>query len=192
MKNLLLKLTKKLEDKGLTLNLTGEQLMKELGISKENLNEVSISYNCDIYDYYQIACSTKYLDELKKHFTFNNGITLYNDNDEVGSSLEGNSQPNANFFVGDLFRIKTLDYYSDSLVNIVNILSTISSDEPISLSLQFQGSYYVYFNIQNGNVKNVEYEEYEVEDELALFYQLLIISYNVAVNETLSLLQLLN
>lgn len=192
MKNLLLKLTKKLEDKGLTLNLTGKQLMKELGISKENLNEVSISYNCDIYDYYQIACSTKYLDELKKHFTFNNGITLYNDNDEVGSSLEGNSQPNANFFVGDLFRIKTLDYYSDSLVNIVNILSTISSDEPISLSLQFQGSYYVYFNIQNGNVKNVEYEEYEVEDELALFYQLLIISYNVAVKETLSLLQLLN
>lgn len=199
MKNLVKELEKSLINKGEKLSVTGKQLMEIYNIKTSDLTDMCEKYKVELYDIMDIETSTKYINELKKFFDFPDEVFWYEKNQKdykyVTDGLE-KIYDSCDEILGNVFRKGQFKHYSTSLIECINLLKDISEEEPIVLGLQVLSEPYIKITISNKQVTNVDLSEIAVdnidtESKKILLYQLIVLSYDVAVNETLEVLNLL-
>lgn len=198
MKKLVKELEKSLLEKGESLEITGEKMMELYGISTSDMSALCNKWRCELYDNMYVEAPTIYAREIRKHFTFN---------DEVYWYMKGKLDPKyitlgldriykaCDIFMGDFLRKGNFENYSTSLKEIISLLKDISVEKEIKLGVKYLYDSYIYIYIKNNEVINVQCDDYEgavfnEESIKMLMYQLIILSYDVPLNETLSMIKL--
>ena len=198
MKKLIEKLEKSLFGKGASLEITGEEMMKLYGISTDDMRGLCNKWKCELYDNMYVEASTIYAKEMRKFFEFNDEVCWYmNNNLEPKYITLGLNRiyKSCDIFMGDIYRKGNFENYSTSLKEIVNILKNIAVDKEIKLGVQYLYNSYIQIFIKDKeviNIKNYDFEGEVLEEESVkmLMYQLIILSHDVSLKETLSLIKL--
>ena len=181
------------------LSITGKEYMELAGINKEDFEEYEDEYGY-CYDYVNIEIDSKYVNKLKEKFDSFNEVLWYKSKDdeeekyyEEGLDVIHND---CKWILTDIYKEGELSPYNISLKEIVSQLTDICCEnDEINLTLDYLYDVYVYINITNKGIKNVKFEIDKItslskEEETLLLFQLLIISYNVPLKETLEMLKL--
>lgn len=199
MKNLVKKLVKTLNEQEKTLEINGKDLMDVLGITDRDLSDLCDKHRCELYDNMVIETSTVYARKLKQLFDFTDEVYWYKKGEvdpkyiTIGMSKVYTS---CEEFIGNFLKVGNFKNYSISLKKVIDILKELSSDEEIKVQLKYFYYEYVELIIQNKELINVKYtdienEHFEKEEETMLLYQLIVLSYDIPLVETLSILGLI-
>lgn len=199
MKYLVEKLQKALLEKGKTLDINGIDLMETLCVTGENLYELCEQFGYELYDIMYVEASTVYARQFKKVFEFPNEVCWYEKDAldpkyiTVGMSRVYES---CDVFMGDIFKQGIFKYYSTSLKEVINLIKEISKEEEIRFRVQYFYEDYIELIIKNKeiaeiNFTDVDSESFNDEHIKILLYQLIVLSYDVPLKETLELLKLL-
>ena len=188
-----------LEEKGKTFDINGMELMDVLGIKINDMFDLCEQYGYELYDIMYVEASTIYAREFKKVFEFPNEVCWYEKDAldpkyiTVGMSRVYES---CDVFMGDIFKQGIFKYYSTSLKEVVNLIKEISKEEEIRFRVQYFYEDYIELIIKNKeiaeiNFTDVDSESFNDEHIKILLYQLIVLSYDVPLKETLELLKLL-
>lgn len=194
MEKILEKLNQKLSQLGLTTSITGKELMEHCHL---DLNQIS-SYCYEKYqplDSYCIETYTQYINELKKVIEFNDEVIWYRTEDDLDSeyatSTIDEQHDDYKYFLTHFSVSGSCEYFSDDFVHIINKIKMISKNEKIIISFVYLEDLYLTVELQNGEVVNVKNEGFDYFDEVSLrclFYLLIVISYDVPLQETLDII----
>lgn len=198
MVKLVEKLKVVLEEKGKTFQITGKELMEELNVTVNDLFSLCEKNLMELYDIMYVETSTKYARKFKEVFEFPNEVCWYEQDVldpkyiTVGMSRIYKS---CDVFLGDIFKKGTFAHYSISLKDVVNLIRSLSEEDEIKLSIQYFYDDYIDLIIKNKEIVEVRFTDIETEnftEELKkiLLYQLMVLSYDVPLIETLEILQL--
>lgn len=220
MKKLVKQLEGKLIAKGKDLNITGQELMNTFYITLNDINQLfKNSNNNDIYwvyDTFTIQANTKYVNDLNQIFIFDDEVLWYKNNQPLYSSIGLQDKYGVeqlvksedkddvtikdlcllcDYFKTDIWLQGELGLYSASLLKYFEAIKKIDNEESIELFLKYLKNYSVCFEFQKGTKIKVTYEEpiygnAQYQNSNMLLYQLIILSYDTPIVETLKLLEL--
>ena len=199
MKQLVVKLQNLLEAKGKTFDINGMELMDVLGVKNTDLFELCEKYGYELYDIMYVEASTRYAREFKKIFDFKNEVCWYEKDAldpkyiTVGMSRVYES---CDVFMSDIFKQGNFLHYSISLKEMIDLLKDISKEEEIRFRVQYFLEDYIEFIIKNKQIIEVKFTDIDSdllnEEEIkTLLYQLIVLSYDVPLKDTLALLSLI-
>ena len=200
MKNLVKELTKKLNSKGRDLNITGQELMKVFNIKATEIRRYCEEQMVELYDNFWIESHIQYVHELEKEFLFDDSVYWYENPDDEYPKYETSDLntkcEDCQMFTGSIYRKGSFEEYSISLLEMVDIIKNIVKDEPIKLTLVYLVQCLVMIEIDKNGICNVKYEitdfpELTKEEKDILLYQLIVLSYNQQLKETLKALKLM-
>lgn len=199
MKYLVEKLQKALLEKGKTLDINGIELMETLGVTGENLYELCEQFGYELYDIMYVEASTVYARQFKKVFEFPNEVCWY-EKDALDPKYitDGMSRvyESCDMFMGDIFKQGIFMHYSTSLKEVINLLKEISQEDEIRFRVQYCFDEYIELIIKDKQVSEIKFTDIDIErltdeDKKILLYQLIVLSYDVSLKETLKLLALI-
>ena len=199
MKQLVENLQKLLVEKGKTLDLNGMELMDVLNIKATDLYELCEQYGFELYDIMYVETSTNYAREFKKVFEFPNEVCWY-EKDALDPKYitDGMSRvyESCDMFMGDIFKQGIFMHYSTSLKEVINLLKDISQEDEIRFRVQYCFNEYIELIIKDKQVSEIKFIDIDIErltdeDKKILLYQLIVLSYDVSLKETLKLLALI-
>lgn len=198
MQRLVQNLEQKLISKGLKLDITGKELMAFYGVTEDYL----VRYCNDNYtslDGFFIEASTKYAEELKQLIDFDDEVYWYIKNEQDPKYVTigmDTMYDECDSFCGYIYKKGNLKYFSANLIDFITILKNVSKEDEIKLSLSccYDLNLNLYFkNKELVKVDTTEIEKYATEDECAkeLLYQLMVLSYDVPLVNTLEVLKII-
>lgn len=198
MKQLVEKLQNLLEEKGKTFDINGMELMDVLGIKINDMFDLCEQYGYELYDIMYVEASTIYAREFKKVFEFPNEVCWYEKDAldpkyiTVGMSRVYES---CDVFMGDIFKQGNFLHYSVSLKEVIDLIKNISKEEEIRFRVQYFLEDYIELIIKDKQIKEVNFtdidsESLNEEEIKTLLYQLIVLSYDVPLKDTLALLSL--
>ncbi|MBE6131670.1 MAG: hypothetical protein E7183_08100 [Erysipelotrichaceae bacterium] len=199
MKQLVDNLQKLLVEKGKTLDLNGMELMDVLNIKATDLYELCEQYEFELYDIMYVETSTNYAREFKKVFEFPNEVCWY-EKDALDPKYitDGMSRvyESCDMFMGDIFKQGIFMHYSTSLKEVISLLKEISQEDEIRFRVQYCFNEYIELIIKDKQVSEIKFTDIDIErltdeDKKILLYQLIVLSYDVSLKETLKLLALI-
>ncbi|MBQ8292520.1 MAG: hypothetical protein IJX78_01785 [Bacilli bacterium] len=201
MKNLVLELKNKLQEKNKDLNILGSELMSLFNITEGDLYDewVKIGYDVKLYDNVWIESPTKYAGKVKKEFFLDEEVYWYKKADDE-MPVHEMSDFNVIFddcevFTGSVYRDGPFESYSATLIEMVDVLKEIIVDEPIKLSVVYLAECLLLLEVNKEKEVNVhfeisEFKDLSKEDKNLLLYQLIVLSYDKPLIDTLKLLKL--
>ncbi len=198
MKKTIKNLSELIKKEGKDLNVTGQTAMELLNITSDDLRYVCDEFRAEIYDCMFITASVKYAKKIRENFDLNDEVYWYlkDQNDPKYITISMNRiYHSCEEFHTMIYKKGKFELYSISIKEMITKLKEISEDEPITLSLDFLYDSRYVITIKNKEVINVvkDFDSFELENELYqkfLINQILILSYDTPIIETLKLLEL--
>lgn len=203
MKELVKKLENSLGKKSKTLEITGKELMELFDISFDQISKLCEKNRIELYDNFDIETSPKYAKELRKKFEFNGEVYWYLTKGDMNPKYitigMDRVYTSCSTFLTNVFLKGDLSYYSAELIKYINILCDMANEEEIRLTLKYLEDLNLDIYFQNKQITKIKYEclnlenlpNFDKEAELMLLYQLIILSYNVSIEETLKTINLI-
>lgn len=203
MKNVINNIKKQVELNGKNLYCTGQELMEMLKIKEEDLISICEKFKTEMYDYIQIECSTKYIWALKEQFEFPDEVFWFMKNEKdpkyITVSLD-KIYTSCDELYGIIFKQGNFKHYSCSLKKYIDELIKISEDDEIKLYVTYLYDCKYIITIKNKEKVKVEFDWIDINKEIdgnndlyqkAFLYQLIVLSYDVPMKETLEILCLI-
>lgn len=193
MKKVVGEALKKIEN---NIDKTGKQIMEKLNITFDDLDYVCTEIREEVYDNMRLRASTKYAKKLREMFDFN---------DEVYWYIKGKKEPkytvtsmdriykSCDEFYGLFLKKSDYSHYSISIKNVIDMIFEISEEEPITIDIDFLYSGLVSIIIKEKKIIEVKHHYSRIcfDDDfnnLLCLNQLIILSYDVPLIETLKLM----
>ena len=185
---------------GNDLNITGQEYMELSGITINDLANYSEEFGY-LYDYFNIEIDPKYIPKLKQKFTEFNEVIWYETPDSEDEKYVEESldviHKDCKWILTEIYKPGKIEPFNTSLKEIVSSLSSICEvGDVINLTLDYLYDIYLFIDINDKGVKNIRFEIDKItslskEEELLLLFQLIVISYDVPLLETLKMLRLM-